>query len=107
MADMTQGAAPADQSGATDPSQATPAPDDMSNGFCIELTVKPDGSMTVSVEPASEEQSEEGESEEQAQSVPNLQSAFKLIREIIDHAGQMADAGQGQDEMSAGYGKAG
>lgn len=106
MADPTQGMAPpADQ--VADQSQAAPAPDDMSNGFCIELTVKPDGSMTVSVEPASEEQSEEGGEGggEQAQSVPNLPAAFKLIREIVDHAGQMADAGQGQSEMSSGYGQ--
>lgn len=71
-------------------------------GFCIELHVKADGSMSVSVEPESEEQGE-GEGEEQAQSVPNLQAAFKLMREIVDHAGQMADIGQGGSDMSSGY----
>lgn len=82
---------------------------DMSNGFTIELNVGLDGKMTVSVEPAAEESSEEGSGsdgsdDDEAQPVANIGEALKLIREIVAHAGQMTDTSASNDEMSSGYG---
>lgn len=95
---------------AADPT-AAPAPDQAAQGgFCVELYVKADGSMSVSVEPGKAEAAEDAgdpEGGEASQPVGNIGEALKLIREIVTHGGQPTDMAASQDEMSAGYGKAG
>jgi hypothetical protein len=103
MADMTQ-AAPADPSAQTDTDDST----DMSQGFVIEITCTPDGKFSVGVEPLSEESQEEsgegaGDSED-TQAVASVGEVCKLVREIVAHAGQMADVGADADAMVQGYG---
>jgi hypothetical protein len=81
---------------------------DMSNGYTIELCVKPDGSMTIGVEPIAEEQSEEsGESggDGDTQPVSSLGDAIRVIKDIVAHAGDISDMQGSQDAMSSGYGK--
>jgi hypothetical protein len=115
-----------------DPSGGAPADDsgqgmDMSKGYCIELKVKADGSMTVGVEPLDEEMSEEagaagssgapadpsadpseaGETDDDAQPVSSLGDAIRVIKDIVAHAGDMTEMANSQDAMSSGYGKAG
>jgi hypothetical protein len=99
---------PPDDSGATE-DPAEDAGMDMSNGYTIELTVKPDGSMTIGVEPIAEEQSEEsgeaGGDAEDTQSVSSLGDAIRVIKDIVAHAGDISDMQGSQDAMSSGYGK--
>lgn len=94
----------------TDPAVA-PVDDaaaDTSGGFCIEIKVSSSGEIKVGVESLADEQSEEGgESADEYQTVGSFGEALRLAKEIFTHAGSMADAGASQDEMSAGYGKAG
>jgi hypothetical protein len=98
---------PPDDSGATE-DPAEDAGMDMSQGYCIELKVKADGSMTIGVEPLAEEQSEEsGEdgSEDDSQPVSSLGDAIRVIKDIVAHAGDISDMQGSQDAMSSGYGK--
>jgi hypothetical protein len=99
--------APPDDSGASeDPSED--AGMDMSQGYCIELRVKADGTMTIGVEPLAEEQSEEsGESgeDDDTQPVSSLGDAIRVIKDIVAHAGDISDMQGSQDAMSSGYGK--
>lgn len=82
-------------------------PADTSNGYTIELKVDSSGKMSIGVEPAAEEASEEsGEAEgDDAQPVANLGEAIRVIKDIINNAGQMQDADEGAADMSSGYGK--
>lgn len=104
------------------PADASQAPADSSatGGYTIELKVGADGQMSVSVEVDGSDDSgadqagsagapptPEAGDDDQGQAVPNLAAAFKLIKEIVNHAGQMADAGSGDAEMSGGYGAQG
>lgn len=122
MADMMQGApAPTGEDSAMPPPEAQ-------GGFVIELRVTADGKMSIGVEPMGEESAEDSappptppaggppgmppspppaEPEDNYQPVASLGEAMKLIREIVMHGGESADAGASQDEMSAGYGKDG
>jgi hypothetical protein len=99
-------------SGGNDDASAGP------QGYVIEIQVGADGKISVSVEPQSEEDSEEsggasgnapdadaagGESED-SQPVANIREACKLVMEIFKSAGQMPDDGADQAAMSAGYG---
>jgi hypothetical protein len=99
MADMTQSSAP------TDPSDTDDTSPDMSGGYVIEIRVSADNKISVGVEPLAEESQEEsGEGSDDYQPVASVGEACKLIREIVAHAGQMADSGADADAMSAGYG---
>ena len=87
---------------------ADAGPADASQGYCIELNVAADGSMTIGVEPASVEAGEEGSGDtdqEDTQPVANLAEALRLIKDIVAHAGQIEDAVAGNTDMAAGYGK--
>lgn len=75
---------------------------DTSGGYCIEIMVSADGSVSVGVEPKSAED-EEGD-DENYQPVDSFAAAIKLAKEIYAHAGNMQDMGAGMDDMSAGYG---
>lgn len=102
MDDMNQGASAAPDASDTDDTG------DMSKGFVIEITCTPNGKFSVGVEPISEEAGEEsgegaGDSED-TQAVGSVGEVCKLIREIVAHAGQIADTGADADAMSAGYG---
>lgn len=74
-----------------------------SGGYCIELKVGADGSIKVSVEPASAEVGEEAESDEEYQSVPNIREAIKLVIDIYNNQGQTQDTGANDAEMAKGY----
>ena len=80
-----------------DPSETDPADvaeDDMSAGYCIELTVKPDGTMTIEVEPLKEEMMEEdpeGKEPNTAMPAASKADALKMISSIIDNNGNMDD----------------
>lgn len=118
---IPQAAPAADPSAAPpDPTAGIAAPDAgaASGGFVIELHVKADGSMSIGVEPEAAEAAEApgapgadpsmgdgggASPDEDTQPVPNLAAAFKLIKEIVTHGGQMAEAGAGQDQMAGGY----
>lgn len=105
MADMTQGASADQMDQSTDTDDTST---DMSGGYCIEIRVDSQGKMSVGVEPLAEEDKEEGgEGEgdgEDYQPVASVGEACKLVREIVAHAGQMADTGADSDAMAAGYG---
>lgn len=80
-----------------DPSETDPADaaeDDMSAGYCIELCVKPDGTMTIEVEPLKEEMMEEdpeGKEPDETTPVASKADALKMISSIIDNNGNMDD----------------
>lgn len=82
---------------------------DASQGYTIEVKVSGDGSITVCVEPASEEAAEEGGEgqgdDDDAQPVSSIREACKLVMQIFNSQGQAPDASQDQADMSAGYGK--
>ena len=106
MTAPTSGAMPAM---AGDPSADTDTAPDMSAGYVIEITCTPDGKFTVAVEPKGEEASEEGAGgdgtdDDEAQAVATIGDVCKLVREIVQHAGQMVDSDAGTEEMGAGYG---
>ena len=88
------------------PAPAAPEAPEAPAGFCIELYVGADGKMSVAVEPKEEPVAEEG-AEAPSQPVANIQEAMRLIREIIEHDGEMTDPAASQDEMASGYGKEG
>lgn len=110
MTAPTSGAAP------SAPDDTDAAPGDMSAGFVIEIRCTPDGKFSVGVEPLSEEDQEEsgaaGDADsgsgdgEDMQSVASVGEVCKLVRELVAHAGQMADTGTESDAMSSAYGSA-
>jgi hypothetical protein len=103
MADQqTQGGADADAEDQSSNTQVDGSPD-ASSGYCIEIKVDSQGNMKVGVEPSSDEEGED-DNDDDFQEVDNLQQAFKLIKEIVSHAGNMADMTQSSDEMDQGYG---
>lgn len=108
--DPTQGAAQADPAAPDDDTG------DMSAGYVIEIRCTPDGKFSVGVEPLFEEDQEEsgaagdtdsgsGDSEDM-QSVASVGEVCKLVRELVAHAGQMADTGAESDAMGSAYGSA-
>jgi hypothetical protein len=79
------------------------------DNYVIEIRVK-GGQFSVSVEAGAEEDQEEssggddqGGGEEDSQAVPNIRALHKLIDDIVNNAGQMADAGADDSAMDAGY----
>jgi hypothetical protein len=93
----------ADPAAGADPS--SPAPD-MSAGYCIEIKVSGDGKISVGVESAAAEASEEGAEsgqDEDYQSVPTIGDAVRLVREIYNHAGSLQSDSAGEDQMVSGY----
>lgn len=79
-------------------------------GYKIEIHCDGSGQMfKVGVEPAAEESAEpgatgEGDEEGDFQSVGSVGEVCKLVREIVAHAGQMADTDASAQEMGSGYG---
>jgi hypothetical protein len=83
--------------------------------YVIEIAVSADGSIKVSVEPASEEAQEEsgsdatgaggdtGGEDDEAQSVPNIREAIKLVLDIYRNAGQIEDTSGDTADMAKGY----
>lgn len=102
-----------DENTQSDPSDGSGGEEDMSQGYVIELTVKPDGTMTIAVEAAQEEASEEAgasgsesdseEPDDDAQPVKSLGEAISLIKDIVRNQGQMTDAGAADDQMNQGF----
>ena len=76
---------------------------DMSNGFCVEIHVTPDGQISVTVEPKSAEDAEGAHDEGEAQVVSSAREAAKLVVEIINAQGQMRDTGAETESMEQGY----
>lgn len=97
------------------PADAAPddAGDDMSKGYCIEIKVKADGTISVGVESLPEEDAEESagsagdadpeEANDGAQEVSSIREAIKIVMDIYQHSGEIADAGADQAQMSSGY----
>lgn len=81
-------------------------PPDTSNGYCIEIKVKGD-QISVSVEPLSEEDAEESgggaPDAEEEQVVSSAREAAKLVVQIINSQGAMADTGADDAAMEQGY----
>lgn len=81
--------------------------DEMANGYCIELRVKPDGSITVSSEPLAQEMAEEPGAEEgggEGTPAENIKEALTIALQIYKNKGKpMADAGMGDEDFTAGY----
>ena len=79
----------------SDPAENDPADgpeDDMSSGYVVCLTVKPDGTMSIDVESLQEEMQEEdpeGTEPDESKPVDSLPAAFKMIQTIVGNNGQM------------------
>lgn len=117
MVDPTQGAP--DPAQAADPSGVAP---DASQGYTICIHVDASQSISVSVEPGaspsdsgqtaadgsamagSDDQS--GDDQGNAQGVPNINAAIRIVKDIFNNAGQVQDADQSQTDMSSGFGGA-
>ncbi len=96
--------------------EAPEAPVEGQAGYTIELRVAGDGKLSVSVEPDAVE-AEEGadpmaandeapaEDAEEAQSVPNIREAIKVILDIYKNAGAIAEPGAEAADMQSGYGE--
>ena len=103
MATQQQGQ-PADVATPEMPGDET-APD-MSQGYTIEIKVGADQSISVGVEPNTEEDAEEqGEAggAEETQQVGNIREACKLVMAIFAASGEMQDSGADDAQMAAGY----
>lgn len=74
---------------------------DPSQGYVICITVKPDQTFSVSVEPNDPDMDAE---QDDSQAAPTLRAAWQVVQDIVKNAGQISDAGAGQDAMSGGYG---
>ena len=73
-------------------------------GYCIELYVNGDGTMSVSVESEAEEaEQHDGDPTGGGTPVQSLKEAIALIQTIIANGGQVSDAAA-DDEFAAGYG---
>lgn len=91
-------AAPMDDS-AADQSQGQ-------SGYCVELHVKADGSMSVAVEPEQDEAAEgddQGGQADKGTPVEGLKGAMQMIMQIVQNGGQVQDQGGGEDDFNAGY----
>ena len=76
---------------------------DMSNGYCVEIHVTPDGQISVTVEPKSAEDAEGAHDESEAQPVSSAREAAKLVVEIINAGGAMKDTAEEDAALEAGY----
>ena len=98
-----------DPNAAADPSESSPADapeDDMSQGYCIEISVLPDGTFTVDSEPLAQEAAEENATSEGAEGAEpsskpykSIGEAFKAALMIFQNNGQDVDE---QGEFDAG-----
>ncbi len=79
--------------------EAAPA-DDLSQGYCIELCVMPDGSFVVSGPEPIEPEDDAG-----GQSAASLGEAMKMIMAIYKQA-QADVGGSADDQMAAGFNRA-
>lgn len=85
------------------PGDAGEAETDLSAGYTIEIHVTPDGQISVTVEPKSAEDAEGAHDEGEAQVVSSAREAAKLVVQIINAGGQMADTGADDEAMMQGY----
>ena len=83
---------------AGDPAEGAPADaaeDDMSQGYCIEISVLPDDTFTVDVEPLAQEAAEENASGEQPEApsapIKDFGAALKKALMIFQNQGQDVD----------------
>jgi hypothetical protein len=83
--------------------EAGDAQPDMSNGYCIEVHVTPDGQISVTVEPKSAEDAEGAHDESEAQVVNSPREAAKLVVDIINSQGAMKDTGADDAAMEQGF----
>lgn len=109
MVDQTQGQPASVQTPPLpgDGSDQDPA-EDTSKGYTIEINVAADNSITVSVEPKTEEDAEEqggadGADSDEAQSVASIREACKLVQQIYAAQGEAPDTGADDAAMEAGY----
>lgn len=94
-----------------DPSEAGDQDDSQGGGYCIEIHVAADGSITVDVEPEAEEASEEqgedgGESggegaEPKGAPAKNIKDALTMALEIFRNQGQQP--GAADDSFQQGF----
>jgi hypothetical protein len=95
------------------PEMAAPEQEAAAPGGDFEICIRSiGGQLSVGVEPLAEESKEEsaaGEGGEEGdyQSVASVGEVCKLVREIVAHAGQMADTDASVQEMGTGYGEQG
>lgn len=76
--------------------------------YCIEITVKPDGTFTVATESADAEAAEGGESEEAGESFDNIKDALTAVLDIVKGKGAATSqapisAAQERAQMMAGF----
>lgn len=115
MADPTMTAMPT-QSAQASPDDGAP---DTSQGYTICIYVDPNQAISVSVEPGpppsdadqggdqdagASPDDDSGGGQGNSQSVPNINAAIRIVKDIFNNAGQVQDADQGQSDMSSGYG---
>lgn len=83
------------QAGAAPP-EAPEAPDDMSQGYVIEVSVLPDGTFTVDTEPLQEEaQEENGEpAEGPGKTYQSKGEVLKAVLDLINNNGQADDSNE-------------
>lgn len=74
------------------------------DGYCIEIHVKADGTITVSVESEAAEQAEDQNAEsESAMPVKSIKEALSMALDIFKSNGEMQQPGADMDQMNAGY----
>lgn len=98
---------------ATDPQMAaqaqSAAPEAADNtgesGYCIEIHVKGDGTISVGVESEADESAEDqgGEPAENEMPVKSIKDALSMALDIFKSGGQMQAPGSDMEQMSAGY----
>ena len=100
---------------ATDPQMAAqgaaPAPegadtaDTGESGYCIEIHVKSDGTISVGVESEADETAEDQGTEDQGSEMPvkSIKDALSMALDIFKNGGEMQSPGADMEQMSAGY----
>jgi hypothetical protein len=103
---------------ATNPAQPQADPEDLQDGgadegaeqgqaqgggYCIEIHVKPDGSLSVSTEPENEEYAEDGGQQDMGKPAANIKEALTMALEIFKADGQMPDDGGADADLDAGF----
>jgi hypothetical protein len=104
MATMPQ---PAQAAPGQEPSQPDPSqPDQGEGGYCIEVEVSAQGQITVSVESADQEDSEQPGQEDESGDMPvnNIRDACKMVEQIFANNGQMPTA-KGQMSVQDAFGQ--
>lgn len=120
MVDPTQMAATPPAAPVSGDSASAPA--DASQGYTICIHVDASQAISVSVEPGASpsdsgqtaadgsamagSDDESGDDQGNAQSMPNINAAIRIVKDIFNNAGQVQDADQSQTDMSSGFGGA-